>query len=232
MIKGKRIAYSLDFDVLPVESEIKSVIGAQVRAFEEIGAIVEPVTLGIKRSQQELSDLWCRLIIPRNIATLEAASANGPDLLGEHRKDVPPEYLHWIEEGYKLSAVDVYKDQEIRTEIYDCIQQVFSKYDLLVTPTLACLPVDNADDGNTIGPTQINGEAVDPLIGWCLTYFINFTGHPAASIPAGLSTSGLPIGMQIIGRRYADSEVLAASAEFQRIRPRPDIYQVARTRTG
>ena len=231
-IEGKRIAYSLDFDVFPVEAEIKSVIDAQVRAFEEAGAIVEPITLGIKRSQQELSDLWCRLIIPRNIATLEAASAKGPDLLGEHRKDFPPEYLHWIETGYKLSAVDFYKDQEIRTEIYDCIQGVFSKYDLLVTPTLACLPVDNADNGNTIGPTQINGEAVDPLIGWCLTYFINFTGHPAASIPAGLSTSGLPIGMQIIGRRYADSEVLAASAEFERLRPRQDIYQVCRNRTG
>ena len=231
-IEGKRIAYSLDFDVFPVESEIKSVIDTQVRAFEEAGAIVEPVTLGIKRSQQELSDLWCRLIIPRNITTLEAASAKGPDLLGEHRNDFPPEYLQWIEEGYQLSAVDFYKDQEIRTEIYDCIQQVFSKYDLLVTPTLACLPVDNADDGNTIGPTQINGEAVDPLIGWCLTYFINFTGHPAASIPAGLSANGLPIGMQIIGRRYADSEVLAASAEYERLRPWQNIYQVCRNRTG
>ena len=92
--------------------------------------------------------------------------------------------------------------------------------------------MDNADNGNTIGPTQINGEAVDPLIGWCLTYFINFTGHPAASIPASLSTSGLPIGMQIIGRRYADSEVLAASAEFERLRPWQDIYQVCRNRTG
>jgi len=230
-IKGKRIAYSLDFDVFPVEAEIKSVIDNQVRAFEEAGAIIEPVTLGIKRSQQELSDLWCRLIIPRNIATLEAASANGPDLLGKHRNDFPPEYLRWIETGYKLSAVDFYKDQEIRTEIYDCIQAVFSKYDLLVTPTLACLPVDNADDGNTIGPTEINGETVDPLIGWCLTYLINFTGHPAASIPAGLSADGLPIGMQIIGRRYADSDVLTASAAYERLRPWHDTYQRCIDRT-
>jgi len=224
-IEGKRIAYSPNFDVYPVQSEIKEVIDKQVLAFEEAGAIVEPVTLGIKRSQSELSDLWCRLIIPRNIASLEAAGAKGPDLLGEHRSDFPPEYLHWIQAGYKLSAVDFYKDQEIRTEIYDCIQSVFSEYDLLVTPTLACLAVDNADDGNTVGPTEINGEAVDPLIGWCLTYLINFTGHPAASIPAGLSAAGLPIGMQIIGRRYADSDVLAASAVYERLRPWHDTYQ-------
>ena len=231
-IEGKRIAYSPDFDVFPIQAEIKEVIDKQVLAFEEAGAIVEPVTLGIKRSQNELSDLWCRLIIPRNIASLEAAGAKGPDLLGEHRNDFPPEYLHWIEAGYKLSAVDFYKDQEIRTEIYDCIQRVFSEYDLLVTPTLACLAVDNADDGNTVGPTEINGEAVDPLIGWCLTYLINFTGHPAASIPAGLSASGLPIGMQIIGRRYADSDVLTASAAYERLRPWHDTYQRCIDRTN
>ena len=45
-----------------------------------------------------------------------------------------------------------------------------------------------------MGPTQINGEQVDPLIGWCLTYFVNFSGHPAASIPAGLAEGKLPVG--------------------------------------
>jgi amidase/aspartyl-tRNA(Asn)/glutamyl-tRNA(Gln) amidotransferase subunit A len=83
--------------------------------------------------------------------------------------------------------------------------------------------VDNASDGNTLGPSTINGETVDPLIGWCLTYFVNFTGHPAASIPAGLS-GGLPVGMQIIGRRNADADVLAASAAFERLRPWHETY--------
>ena len=71
----------------------------------------------------------------------------------------------------------------MRTEIYDAIQGVLDAHDLLVTPTLACTAVANATDGNTTGPTQIQGEDVDPLIGWCLTYPLNFTGHPAASIP-------------------------------------------------
>jgi amidase/aspartyl-tRNA(Asn)/glutamyl-tRNA(Gln) amidotransferase subunit A len=90
--------------------------------------------------------------------------------------------------------------------------------------------VDNANDGNTVGPSSINGEEIDPLIGWCLTYFVNFTGHPAASIPAGLSQDGLPVGMQIIGRRYADADVLAASATFERLRPWHNSYQVCRER--
>ena len=117
----------------------------------------------------------------------------------------------------------------MRSEVYDAIQGVLNDYDLLVTPTLACLPVDNANDGNTVGPGAINGETVDPLIGWCLTYPINFTGHPAASIPAGLA-DGLPVGMQIVGRRYADSDVLAASAAFERLRPWQDSYDICLAR--
>jgi amidase/aspartyl-tRNA(Asn)/glutamyl-tRNA(Gln) amidotransferase subunit A len=125
-----------------------------------------------------------------------------------------------------MSALDFFHDQAVRSEIYDAFQAVFDRYQLLVTPTLACLPVDNAADGNTKGPDRINGEAVDPLIGWCLTYPVNFTGHPAASIPAGMAPGNLPVGMQIIGRRYADADVLAASAAFERIQPWQEAYRI------
>ncbi len=67
----------------------------------------------------------------------------------------------------------------------------------------------------------------DRLIGWCMTYLINFTGHPAATVPAGLKPEGLPGGMQIVGRRYADADVIAASAEFERLRPWMDTYNRA-----
>ena len=226
-INGWRIAYSPDFDVFPVDRRVAEVVGDAVRAFEREGAHVEEVKLGIERDQRELSDLWCRLIIPINVEFFENMKAQGLDLLGEHRDDFPPEYLRWIDEGYRLTVPQLARDQQMRSEIYDAIQGVFENYDLLVTPTLACLAVENSDDGNTKGPTEINGVEVDPLIGWCLTYFINFSGHPAASIPAGMADGRLPVGMQIIGKRYADADVLAASAAFERVRPWQETYRMA-----
>jgi amidase/aspartyl-tRNA(Asn)/glutamyl-tRNA(Gln) amidotransferase subunit A len=168
-------------------------------------------------------------MMPLNVGTFELMKSFGLDLLKDHRDDFPPEYLHWIEMGEKMTAADIRRDQAMRSEVFDAIQGVLGKYDLLVTPTVAGLPVKNRDDGNTVGPREINGEAVDPLIGWCLTYLINFTGHPAASIPAGLA-DGLPVGMQIIGRRYADADVLAASATFERLRPWADAYRICAER--
>ena len=102
-------------------------------------------------------------------------------------------------------------------------------YDLLVTPTLAAMPVEEPRRRQYHRPDRINGEEVDPLIGWCLTYPVNFTGHPAASIPAGL-VGGLPVGMQIIGRRYDDASVFAASAAFEQLRPWKDSYRICASR--
>jgi amidase/aspartyl-tRNA(Asn)/glutamyl-tRNA(Gln) amidotransferase subunit A len=124
-----------------------------------------------------------------------------------------------LEGAHKVSAVEHALDDLLRTGVHDGLEDVFETHDLIVSPTLAIPPVKNATDGNTIGPTSINGEAVDPLIGWCMTYPINYTGHPAISVPAGLTPQGLPVGLQIIGRRHADESVLAMAAQFERIQP-------------
>ncbi len=229
-ISGMRIGFSPDFDIYPVDPAIAAVVRDGARAFEDLGAHVEEVKVGIEYDQRELSDVWCRMILPVNIEAIEGLKAQGIDLLGEHPDDVPPQYLRWVQEGYRLTPLDVARDQQIRTHVFDALQALFDRYDLLITPTLACLPVDNAQDGNTTGPSEVNGVAVDELIGWCLTYLTNFTGHPSASIPAGLIDGRYPVGMQIIGRTLGDEDVLAASAAFERLRPWHDGYTVCQSR--
>jgi amidase/aspartyl-tRNA(Asn)/glutamyl-tRNA(Gln) amidotransferase subunit A len=155
--------------------------------------------------------------------------AFGIDLMGQHRGDFPPAYLERIDACRMLSAMDIARDQAIRSEVYDAIQGVLATHQILVSPTLAAMPVDNAANGDTQGPTHVEGVEVDPLIGWCLTYLTNFSGHPSASAPAGLS-DGLPVGVHLIGRRYADGDVLAAAAAVERTRPWSDSYRICRRR--
>jgi len=128
-----------------------------------------------------------------------------------------------------MTAAELYQAQAVRTETYDAVQSAFAQHDILISPTLGCLPVANAKNGNTLGPDTVAGEKVNRLIGWCLTFPMNFSGNPAASIPAGLA-KGMPVGMQIIGKRYADTDVLAVSAAFERLRPWQQTYDICRRR--
>jgi amidase/aspartyl-tRNA(Asn)/glutamyl-tRNA(Gln) amidotransferase subunit A len=227
-VAGKRIAYTRDYGIFPVDPRIVAVVDKAVAAFEEAGAHVEEVEIGIRRSQRELSDLWCRFIAPKQVAALEGFRREGIDLVRDYHDDFPPEFWHWDEIGRRMTVTQFIDDQAMRTEVFDALRAVLERCDLLVSPTLACLPVDNAADGNTVGPGEINGEQIDRLIGWCITYLINFIGYPAASVPAGLAENALPVGMQIVGRRYADADVVAASAEFERRRPWMDTYRRCR----
>ncbi len=224
-VRGKRIAYTRDFGIFPVDPRVVAVVDKAVAAFEEAGAHVEEVEIGIRRSQRELSDVWCRYCAPKQVAALEGFKAEGIDIVRDHHDDFPPEFWHWDEIGRSMTMAQHLADQAVRTEVLDALRGVLDRYDLLVSPTLACLPVDNATDGNTLGPAEINGEPIDRLIGWCMTYLINFIGYPAATVPAGFSDNGLPVGMQIVGKRYADADVIAASAEFERVRPWMDSYK-------
>ncbi len=224
-VAGKKFAYTRDYGIFPVDPRVIAVVDKAVAAFEEAGAHVEEVEIGIRRSQRELSDVWCRFIAPKQVAAIEGFKREGIDLLRDHREDLPPELLHWDEIGRKMTVTQHIADQAVRSEVFDALRGVLDRYDFLVSPTLACLAVDNATDRNTVGPAEINGEAIDPLIGWCMTYLINFIGYPAATVPAGLADNGLPVGMQIVGRRYADADVIAASAEFERRRPWMETYR-------
>jgi aspartyl-tRNA(Asn)/glutamyl-tRNA(Gln) amidotransferase subunit A len=91
----------------------------------------------------------------------------------------------------------------------------FEKYDLLLTPTIACPPFAVGLDN----PTEIAGKQVEPYAWIPFTYPFNMTGQPAASVPCGFTKDGLPIGLQIVGRRFDDTTVLRASAAFERARP-------------
>lgn len=225
-IRGMRIAYSPNLGIHGVDPVITGRVADAVRAFEEAGAIVEQVELDLRYTLRELSDLWCRLIVPNSLLTLKLLQAEGHDLLRDHPEDLPWQFHEWLECCRPMTILQHLEDQAMRSEVFATFQNLFEQYDLLACPTVAAMPVANAIDGNTVGPSSVAGRPADPLIGWCMTFLFNLTGHPAASVPAGLSPDGLPVGLQLIGRARADADILAASAAFEQLRPWASTYRI------
>jgi aspartyl-tRNA(Asn)/glutamyl-tRNA(Gln) amidotransferase subunit A len=98
-----------------------------------------------------------------------------------------------------------------RNAFWDRVRAFFERYDLLLTPTMPL----GAFEIMRNAPEQIAGRPVEGL-GWSpFTYPFNLTGQPAASLPCGFTSDGLPIGLQVIGRRHDDQSVLRAAATFE-----------------
>jgi amidase/aspartyl-tRNA(Asn)/glutamyl-tRNA(Gln) amidotransferase subunit A len=205
-----RVAYSADWGVFAVEQQIRDAAKSAALSLADAGAHVEEPPFSLPASQDELALLWKRqvgVLYAEFFAALQAAGVH----VDVNDVDVAPvEVAEMVEYGKRASALEAGRDQWLRTRIWHAIQDLFDKYDLVATPTVSCRPVKNAADGRTLGPAEVAGVEVERCIGWCLTHPVNFTGHPAASVPAGVTSDGLPAGLQLIGRRYCDGLVVAA----------------------
>lgn len=214
----------------PVEPAVSEAVTKAVRAFESAGMMVEPIDVALPCAHGELADLWSRMMAGGMTAVFDGFQAQGLDMLVDFPDSVPSELVHWMNVARRQTTGELLRDQMLRTQVYDLLQGLLARYDLIVCPTTACLPVPNATDGNTKGPESIAGQPINPLIGFCLTTFTNFSGNPAASLPAGL-VDGLPVGLQVIGRRRADADVLAASAAFEAAQPWIGQYAICEARS-
>ncbi|MBR5753634.1 MAG: amidase, partial [Clostridia bacterium] len=216
---GWRIAWTPDFGMFPVDPEVKALTERAALAFQDAGAVVEEVTFRLPRTAYDYAKGWCRAICVDTAIELEMDRRRGFDLVKDHRDELPEEFIYWNEQAAGGDLLNYYAFNAVRTELLDAFEDVFEQYDLILSPTTCCLPVLNADDGNTKGPAEIDGVPVEPLIGFAQTFLVNFTGHPAASVPAGFSENGLPVGLQLIGRKFRDEDVLAAARTFEQLRP-------------
>ena len=218
-IKGYKIAFTYDFDIFQVEDEVKEIVFNAAKKLEKLGAKVDLVHFNMKRCQNELAEIWCESISIDTAIELPYLVRDGLDL-----KELPEEFIRHNENVSRWGLKELENFNFVRSELYDAFQDVFDNYDIIISPTTACLPVLNVENGNTVGPQRINDKEIEPLIGFAETFLVNFTGHPAASIPAGFSKSGLPVGMQIIGKRYKDEDVLRVSYNYEKTNPWMDEF--------
>lgn len=229
-IKGKKVALSLNLGGYPVEPQISEKVFEAMKAFEDLGAYVVPIDIKLPFSHEDITETWCRLVGTKVAGALGIFKAMGFDLRNEHHGDLPEALWTYVDRAQAMTFAELRQDQLVRTSIYDLLQGILTDADFLACPTVASLPVLNSTTfGETVGPASIAGQFVNPLIGWCLTYWTNLTGNPAASLPAGL-VDGLPVGLQLIGRRNQDLDLLAACSAFEMASPWIGTYGICRDR--
>lgn len=205
------VAYSSDLGVFPVSDAVAGVVDGAVDALASAGADVEEATVDHDLSMEELADAIETTFGAAVAGTAETLSVSFGVDLRDHGDRVSDSLLELIALGDETDVRDVAATGVVRTQFFDAVQDVLADHDLLVTPTLAVPPLDLHTDRATEWEMA-------------LTWPFNWTGHPAASVPAGTTDDGLPVGMQVVGRRYEDDTVLAASAAVERERPWHDQY--------
>ena len=206
-VSGLRVAWGGAMDAQAIDPEVFALAEAGARAFEELGAAVEEDAPAV--ATEDAIGAFATLMLTDLVITL------GPALEGGQGDFLPAQLLKWLTDARTWPAsryAEAMKEREWHRRAFD---DFFERYDLLALPTTAvpAFPIER-------NPGSIGGRDVHPSWGYtpfCL--HANLTGRPAASLPCGFTSGGLPVGLMLIGRLGDEMTALRASAAFEGARP-------------
>ena len=202
-IEHVRIAYSPDLGYVDVDPEVAALCAAAALTLGRAGAEVTEPAMAIP-------DAWP--IADVLMACADAASY--PQGIGEERDRLEPTRVAVIEAGLRLRGIDVIAAAEARHTHYLAVERLFDHVDLVATPTVPIAAFEAGLD------SPIRNGLQTSYLGWPgFTYPFNLSGHPAASVPCGFTSDGLPVGLQLVGRIGEDAQVLRAAAAFETLNP-------------
>jgi Asp-tRNA(Asn)/Glu-tRNA(Gln) amidotransferase A subunit family amidase len=208
-VPAGRVAYSVDLGFAPVERDVRACFERAIGALADAGWRLEAAA----PPAVDPTPLW------NTIACAEGYASEGP-LLAEWEDRMTEGTPDIVRAGERVTAAEYIDAQHERAAYTRAWASFFGTYDLLLTPAMqmTALPV------GILSPERIDGTPVDPFFDdWC-TFCLpaNLTGQPAASVPIGFGDDGLPVGLQIMGRRWDDAAVLGAAAAVERALPRAE----------
>ena len=206
-IKGLHVAWTPDLGYATVDPAVQALCENAAGELEALGCHVEVVNPGWEDSEE----------IFRTIVAAQFY-AHWSDQLPAQEARLDPSLVKFIRRGGAVSTRDYVLAMDRARAYWHEAQTFLQRFDLLLTPTVAVAPFAAGQPA----PREIAGQPIS-VLGWMpFTFPFNLTGQPAASVPAGFTEDGLPVGLQIIGRRNADRTVLAASAAYEAACPWSD----------
>jgi amidase len=203
-LRGLRIAWSPDLGFLPVDREVSTIVEQATRTLADLGCHVERACPDL-RSAMGVFQVQRAALLRIKGELLDESSPGWR----KHAKDATA----WnIEKGMTLKTADLINSERERTAIYQRVAAFFENFDALVLPAAQVPPFAV----ETEWVTEINGAQMATYIDWMtICCAISVTGLPAIAVPAGFTESGLPVGVQIVGRPRGDFELLQIARGFE-----------------
>jgi aspartyl-tRNA(Asn)/glutamyl-tRNA(Gln) amidotransferase subunit A len=204
-VRGLKVAYTLDWGgYAPIDPEVRRVITDAVKVFErDLGCTVEEASPGFA---DPYGAFWALVAMETDLKGMR-------EMVAKHDHQMTPHLVDFIMRPW--TAEDFTNAIMTRKAVVNKMWKFMQRYDLLLTPTLAVPPFPV----HVQGPEKIDGQIVHPFRWLNFTFPFNFTGQPAASVPAGFTKDKLPVGLQIVGRHLDDPTVMRAAAAFEKARP-------------
>ena len=211
-VRGLRLAWSTGMGYAAIDPEVASITSTAARVFEELGCTVDDPAFALDNP----IPAFLTIFYTGNYTVYGHLMEECPEKLSDNAR-------FCFEHGSQATAADYARAIRAVDEMKAKIDDLMDTYDLLLTPTMAVPPFPIGQP-----PDRIDGKDVPPRSSYSpMTRPFNLSGQPAASVPCGFSSEGLPIGLHIIGKRGDEATVLRASAAFEQARPwehhRPDI---------
>jgi aspartyl-tRNA(Asn)/glutamyl-tRNA(Gln) amidotransferase subunit A len=201
-IRGMRIAYSRTLGYAKVDSEVAARVDAAVKDLGSAGAQVEELDLELSDPIETMQPLW----------SVALAMAVQP-MTEAQRKLVEPPLLALAQPGFALSALEYRALEKQRETLARRMNLLHQRYDLLVTPQLATTAF-------AVNHEVPPGNHMKRWWEWSpFTYPFNLTQQPAATVPCGFASNGLPVAMQVVGAKFEDRKVLRAARAYEQARP-------------
>jgi amidase len=199
--KGTRIAWTADLGRYPVQPEVVSVCRRALSTFSDLGCVVDEAHPDFSDADEVFQTLRAWMF----------AFSHGEELK-KHRHLMKDTVIWNTEQGLSLTGLDIARAQAKRGELYQRVTEFMDRYEFLILPVsqVAPFPIE------VRWVREINGIRMKTYIDWMATcYAITLTSLPAISVPCGFTPDGLPIGLQIVGRRRRDLDVLQLAYAFE-----------------
>jgi Asp-tRNA(Asn)/Glu-tRNA(Gln) amidotransferase A subunit family amidase len=214
------VGYSPDLDWFAVEPAVRETIEEAVADLESAGSTVNRVSVGSPEKSEAAAAFGVQATVLFATSVAELNETHDMELLNDHADLLSDSFVQTVEMGQGHDALEYTMANTVRTRLYDAIEEALENYDALVCPALATLPLTHEEPP----PTEIDGESVSGLpMDWALSWPLNMTGHPVLTIPAGIA-KGLPVGIQVVAKRYDERAALSVAAALEEARPWTGTY--------